>query len=209
MRPVALLLGLAAICLASPLPRANIITSAQLVKIAPNTATCDSPPAPGECMAADMASMWLSLSFITFKIEDFNTRAALTALVLYESANFKYSINHFPGVPGQGTRNMQSTTYNQKYAQYLTSLTDSGITQGAVALATREGPAAVLNLVNTDRWSFASAAWFLTTQCSAEARSGLAEGTEIGWTNYLTGCVGTTATEERNEIWHAAMALPH
>ena len=128
--------------------------------------------------------------------------------MLYETGDFKYSINHYPGVPGQGTRNMQSPAYNLKYAEWLaTECTNCGITAQEVKKAEATGPKAVLALVNTDEWGFGSAAWFLSPQCDASVQKGLAAGTEEGWEDYLTQCVGTSATEERTAIWKKAFAL--
>lgn len=128
--------------------------------------------------------------------------------MLYESGSFKYNINHYPGVPGQGTRNMQSPAFNLKYAQWLAAnMTDSGISMQQVQKAEQEGPVQVLALVNGGRWSFASAAWFLVTQCNEEISHGLAASTKEGWEAYLTECVGTTVTEDRTAIWKKAIAL--
>lgn len=103
---------------------------------------------------------------------------------------------------------MQSPDYNLKYAQYLSTVcTNCGISKEAVQKAQSQGPEQVLALVNTDEWSFGSAAWFLATQCDGSIRQGLREGSEAGWESYLSSCVGTTATEERMAIWRKAMAL--
>lgn len=130
--------------------------------------------------------------------------------MLYESGNFAYAVNHDPGVPGQGTRNMQSPAYNREYAHWLaTTCTDCRITSSQVQAAESEGPARVLEWVNTDEWGFRSAAWFLATQCDASLRQGLAAGTLAGWEAYLSECVGTAANARRNQLWSAAIALGH
>lgn len=118
--------------------------------------------------------------------------------MLHESGAFKYSCNHWPGVPGQGTRNMQSPAFNLLYAE---SLYPAVTVQAAQA----QGVNAVLALVNGDADSFGSAAWFLSSQCSEIVRQGLAAGTAAGWQAYLTGCVGTTDTSDRNTLWTAAI----
>jgi len=127
--------------------------------------------------------------------------------MLYESGDFKYAQNHFPGVPGQGTRNMQSPAYNLKYAEYLATVyTNCGINSAQVQQASAEGPVALLALVNTEEWTFGSAAWYLVTQCGASVREGLAAGTQEGWEGYLQ-CVGTSGDEKRDQLWSAAMSL--
>lgn len=202
------LLALAAsLSTASPLGSGNAITAADIEKISPSTSSCANAPAAGECRTAKQAAPFVAISFTNFGIHDFNTQAALLSLMLYESGEFKYAINHYPGVPGQGTRNMQSPEYNLKYAQWLaTTCTNCGISSKEVSAAQAKGPVAILDLVNIDEWSFGSAAWFWSTQCDESIKSGLKAGTEAGWETYLTSCVGTTATEDRTAIWKKAMA---
>ncbi|KAK5174450.1 uncharacterized protein LTR77_001530 [Saxophila tyrrhenica] len=193
---------------AQPLTSSRTLTAASILKIAPSTRTCASPPAPGECRTASQAAPYLALSFQNYYLPSFATQAALLALILYESANFQYAKNHFPGVPGQGTRNMQSPEYNLKYATWLATVCQNcGIGMEEVEQAEQEGPEAVLGTVNGDMWGFGSAAWFLATQCGEDVRRGLEQGTEEGWEGYLTGCVGTTVTEERTAVWRKVMAL--
>lgn len=189
------------------LPRANAISAADIIRVAPSTANCDNAPAAGECRTAAQAAPYIGVSFTNFGITSFNTQAALVALMLYESGDLKYAQNHFPGIPGQGTRNMQSPEYNIKYAEWLsTTCQDCGITAAQVEEAKAKGPEAVLELVNTDEWSFGSAAWFLTTQCGPSVRPALAKGDEAGWQAYM-GCIGTSVTDDRTKIWESAIAL--
>lgn len=102
---------------------------------------------------------------------------------------------------------MQSPAFNEEYAKYLTSVTGSGITQAQLDAAKAKGAAAILELVNTDRWSFSSAAWFIDTQCSDVVKQGLDAGTQEGFSNYITECVGTTLTEDRTAGWQKIVAL--
>lgn len=102
---------------------------------------------------------------------------------------------------------MQSPAFNEKYAEYLTSVPDSGISQAQFEAAKAEGAAAVLELVNTDRWSFGSAAWFIDTQCSDAVKQGLDAGTVAGFSTYITECVGTTLTDDRTAGWQKVVAL--
>ena len=190
------------------LPRgATAITAADLVKLAPSTANCNNAPAASECRTAAQAAPYIGISFTNFGITEFPVQAALVSLMLYETGDFKYARNHFPGVPGQGTRNMQSPAYNLKYAQWLSmECNNCGISASDVQSAQAKGPEAVLALVNSDEWGFGSAAWFLSTQCGAGVRSELAKGDDAGWAAYL-GCIGTSVTDDRTKIWKSAMAL--
>lgn len=91
--------------------------------------------------------------------------------------------------------------YNLKYAQSIKELADKlGPVQGDVDK--------VLDLLLTeDAWDFGSASWFLTTQCTPEVRSALQQGTQEGWEQYITQCVGTTVSDERKVYWDKAMEV--
>lgn len=102
---------------------------------------------------------------------------------------------------------MQSPAFNEKYATWLSAVCANCISAAQVEQAKAAGPEAVLELVNGSLWGFASAAWFLKTQCESSIQDGLAAGTEAGWTSYLEQCVGTTVTAERTAGWKKAIAL--
>ena len=61
-------------------------------------------------------------SFQHYGISSAGVQAALLSIMAFESGNFKYSINISPGVPGQGTRNMQSPKFNMEYAMSIPAL---------------------------------------------------------------------------------------
>jgi hypothetical protein len=113
--------------------------------------------------------------------------------MMFETESFKYSKNHFPGRPGQGTRNMQMANFNKLYAADL---------KGAAAANVAD--ADVLGLLSDDNASFGSAAWYLTKQCDASIKKGLADGSMTGWDTYLTKCINTTHAPERDTAWTAA-----
>lgn len=187
---------------------ATCLTSEDLTNIAPDTVSCMGAAAPAECAPASVAAPNIEQSFHTFKIESFGAQAALVAIMLFESGDFKYKINHYPGVAGQGTRNMQSPAFNTKYADWIVANgDDANITQESVSAASAQGPANLLNLINTDKWGFASAAWFVSTQCDASYVQALSDGTQASFESYLTGCVGTTATSDRLAGWEKVIAL--
>jgi hypothetical protein len=185
-----------------PITALTSLTAASLAIIAPATASCNSPDFLSECADATKAAAAINKSFTTYKITSIGEQAALVAYMLFESGNFKYSQNHFPGRPGQGTRMMAMPPFVKKYASSVT---------GADAVSTAEsvggdaGLNAVLALVNSDdEKSFGSAAWFLTSTCTPKVRAGLVAQTMDGWHTFLTECVGTTAAAERDVPWIAA-----
>ncbi|KAJ5570280.1 uncharacterized protein N7459_009710 [Penicillium hispanicum] len=199
-----LMLTLAILSAATPIPLSlfkqdTSITEAQMADIAPNSKTCDNPPAKGECATAKQAAKYTSQSFDTYKVTSKAEQAAVISLMAFESDDFKYNKNHYPGTPGQGTRNMQSPSYNKKYASSIPALKDK-VAQVA------NSPTDLLDLLRNDEtYDFGSGAWFLTTQCSKDVRSALQDGSETGWQNYISSCVGTSVTDERKEYWERAV----
>ncbi|KAF2723110.1 hypothetical protein K431DRAFT_33022 [Polychaeton citri CBS 116435] len=183
----------------------NQITAAAIISIDPSTQSCgpSGSTTTSECAPASAAAPAIAESFRTFNIDTFGEQAALLSLMLYESASFEYSRNHFPapGTPGQGTRNMQSPAFNEQYSGYLA---EQGLAKDGAGTPTQ---LSFDELVASDRWSFGSAAWFLQTQCGDSIRQGLASGSRAGWDAYLTTCVGTTSTDDRAAIWQKVIGL--
>ncbi|KAF4175259.1 hypothetical protein CNMCM8694_008499 [Aspergillus lentulus] len=175
------------------------ITAAQIEAIAPKSKSCADAPAPGECATSEQAAVNIAKSFETYKVTSVAEQAAVIGLMAFESLDFEYNRNHFPGVAGQGTRNMQSPAFNAKYAASLPALADK--LEGVSG-----DPAGVLDLLlSNEEYDFGSGAWFLTTQCSQEVRSELQSGSQAGWEKYISSCVGTDANEERKAYWTRAV----
>ncbi|KAF2017929.1 hypothetical protein BU24DRAFT_420975 [Aaosphaeria arxii CBS 175.79] len=187
---------------AMPFPQAGqpAICASKIEAIVPSTVSCANAQFPEECADSSRAAPAISRSFTKYGINSKGEQSALVALMLFESGNFTFNKNHFPGVPGQGTKNMQSPAFNLLYAQ-------SVFDNHTVGYAQAQGPEAVLRLVSNDNESFGSAAWFLSSQCNQTVRDSLATGTKEGWTTFLTGCVGTTDTPERDAVWVATNAV--
>jgi hypothetical protein len=196
--------ALALCAFSAPLPAADSdceptgLTAEELVGIAKETASCDGAPFPDECADATRAVTAINKSFETYKITSVAEQAAAVAYMLFESGNFKYSKNHFPGRPGQGTRMMAMPPIVEQYA---TSVAGAAAVAQAQASGGDKGLSNTLALVNSDdEKSFGAAAWFLTT-CSPEVRTGLDAGTVDGWHAFLTSCVQTTLDPLRDEPW--------
>jgi len=104
-----LILSLALFSTAAPIPfslatKDTSLTEAQLIQIAPQSKSCDNPPAKGECATAKTAAEFTSQSFNTYKVTSKAEQAAILSLMAFESGDFKYNKNHFPGTPGQGSK---------------------------------------------------------------------------------------------------------
>ncbi|KAF9888543.1 hypothetical protein FE257_008474 [Aspergillus nanangensis] len=94
---------------------------------------------------------------------------------------------------------MQSPAFNLEYAQSIPALKDQ---MGSV----RGDPVKVLDLLFTKKeYDFGSGAWFLTSQCNRGARTALQSGSEEGWAQFISSCVGTDANKERKAYWRAAV----
>ncbi|MCJ1408869.1 hypothetical protein MMC19_002946 [Ptychographa xylographoides] len=187
------------------------LIASELLQIAPQSSSCANAPYPSECRTFGQAFEPISASFAIYDIATSGEVAALVSLIAYETEDFKYQNNYYPGNPGQGTRNMQSAQLNIIYASSIPNLAS------AVAAITSYAPvnelsAVQLNevralLTSNDVYDFGSAAWFMTTQCSANVRSGLQTGTLAGWQAYIGECVGTTTTPARQAIWESAIQV--
>ena len=210
-----LLFALATSC-APVSPRASglTITAAQVLQIAPTSGSCANAPYADECKTAAQAAPLVTAAFAQYGVSTLGVAAALLSTMAFESGDFKYQKNHFPapGRPGQGTRNMQSAAFNVEYAgaipalqAQVASLTGGAATGGLSA----DKLNAVRQLVLADPYDFASAAWFFNSQCGAPVKSALQAGgtpTAAAWQQYVSGCVGTTVTDDRMAYWTRAVA---
>ncbi|KFY63904.1 hypothetical protein V497_01913 [Pseudogymnoascus sp. VKM F-4516 (FW-969)] len=190
--------------LAAPLPTAL----AQLLSIAPASNTCASSPFPDECRTAEQAGPALIKTMADNSIYAPPELAALLALIAFESGDFKYSRNHYPGRPGQGTRNMQMPNFNLAYALSLDKVKDQAtkIAGGRQADALSDAEKdQILDLVAGDEFGWGSAAWFYNTECKDDVHKAVQAGGKTGWEAYL-GCVGVSSSAERDAYWERATA---
>jgi hypothetical protein len=162
----------------------------------PSAASCANAPFPSQCKTAAQAAPFVSAAWSKYSINSKAAQAATLALQAVESGEYKYDHGEFPSpIPGKGTRNMQSADFNNKYATQL---------YGAAKVAAAGDPDSVLALVNNDADSFASASWFLATNCPGVLTQ-FATDPESAWTAYLgPGCIGTTPSDARTQYWNAA-----
>ena len=177
-----------------------------LLEIAPTSNTCDGAPFPSECATAAQAAPYLITAMSSYGVVSPPEIAALLSLIAFETGDFKYNINHYPGRAGQGTRNMQMPDFNLQYALSIPALVGQvqAITSATTSTAglSDDQLNAIRALVLPDEYTWASAAWFYTTKC-ASIRSQVQAGGQAGLEAYL-GCVGTTATSDRLAYWTRA-----
>jgi hypothetical protein len=203
---------LGTLALGAPTPPGKTLTTRavknaveNILDIAPSTSSCAGASFPEECRTAEQAAPFLLQAVQDYKLNSMGEIAAILSLLLFESGELKYNKNHFPGRPGQGTRNMQMSKYNYQYAKSIPALASQAdaIAPAGVDGLSDESLNALLELVLPDKYSFASAAWFLTTQCSQTVQQDLRSGSNDSYTGYLA-CIGTEWTSERQAYWDKA-----
>ncbi|RKF78705.1 hypothetical protein GcM1_209041 [Golovinomyces cichoracearum] len=184
--------------------KSNEMTAAQVLQIVPKSKHCSS--SMNECATNIQATPFLNAAMSKYDITNPMEKASVLALIAFESGDFKYNINHFPapGHPGQGTRNMQSASYNLEYAKSipeLASKTSYTSTEGLSPDQLNE----IRALVLPDEYSWASAAWYLTQQSScSDARQALQAGSDEGFAAHMR-CVGiSNIGNDRISYWQAA-----
>lgn len=185
----AALLGFANLSLAGPLYAAPIIEHA-----APKSVKCD--PKNDECRTAKQAAPFITQGFYDHGIYDVKEMAAVISLMAFESGDFQYKRNAFPGRPGQGTANMQMAKFNLLYAQSIPELKEKWGAVKTVEGASNSTLSDLLDDVTDDKYNFASGPWFLTTQCEPSVRKSLQKDIDAGFKEYMD-CVGVTIDEPR------------
>lgn len=176
---------------AGPPPKA-----ADIIKIiAPGSVSCP-PSAAAECRTADQAADFIIASMAQYKLCTYNEIAAVIALMAFESVDFRYKHNVYPGRPGQGTANMQMANYNLLYAKSIDAVKDKVADINSVDGLAPEKLNEILALVTPDEYNFGSGPWFLTTQCDGAVREALKKNIDSGFEAYM-GCVGVSVTDER------------
>lgn len=202
---------------AAPTPSSSgCVTPAQLIAIAPQSVSCANVTSfADECRTAEQAAPFLNAAFQQFNTHTVGEMAALISLIAFETGDFRFNVNHFPGRPGQGTRNLMMFPFVWKYAldipqvapqaQAIAPELSISSTNDELNNASNSTKTAVLSLVLDDKFSWASASWFLTTQCNSTIAAALNTATEAGWETYITQCIGTTVTDDRKAVYTAAI----
>ncbi|KAL4793509.1 hypothetical protein BDV19DRAFT_366572 [Aspergillus venezuelensis] len=177
------------------------LTPAQIQLIAPLSVDCKNiTQFEDECATAEQAAPALTQAFANYGVTNKAEQAAVLGLIAFESGEFRYSRNHYPepGNPGQGTRNMQSPTFNQEYGASFPEIADR-IAEAGDDLTT------MLDIILEDPVrDFGSGAWFLVNHCPEQYRTPLQTGSEEGWRGFIENCVETAANVERLSYWVTA-----
>lgn len=89
--------------LGAPQASENVKMVTVIEAIMPKSTSCEGADFPNECRTAEQAAPFVAEALIPFSNAE---KAALLALMGYESVDFRYKHNVSPGVEGQGTANM-------------------------------------------------------------------------------------------------------
>ncbi|KAJ2450970.1 hypothetical protein EV183_003930 [Coemansia sp. RSA 2336] len=184
------------------------VTTAQLDQAIPKRAGpngCASAAEQAECATNEVAAAAITNAINKYDVKRRGEVVALIALMAYESADWEYNINHFPGRAGQGTRAMLMYNFISTYAQ---SLYPSKITATEASSQSTEAMNSVRELVLNNDDSFAAAFWYLTTVAKDYHgdESRLRSGNIDDFKAYIENGVHTTWDEQRGSIWKAVDA---
>ncbi|KAJ7162171.1 hypothetical protein C8R46DRAFT_1103752 [Mycena filopes] len=211
---------------AAPTRRATCpvgITAADLIQMGAvlgAVANCSAAQFPPECRTAEQAAPLVNQAFKTYKIVTDGEKAALLSLMIFETNNFEFDINHSLNTPGQGTRNLMTFPFILQYALD----TPSVAVQAQRLVGANDDPSTIpadtqneirALVLQPDILSFSSAMWFYThsgldkTGCTTTPGmvDGLKSATVTGWENYITKCVFTTVADERRAVYNATLAV--
>ncbi|KAJ2559662.1 hypothetical protein EV175_000236 [Coemansia sp. RSA 1933] len=196
-------LGLILAPLVAMLPAAGAattITLDQLNKAIPDRAGAGSC-ATSECATNTQALASINKAISTYGVTQMGEITALVSLMAYESSDWLYNINHYPGRAGQGTRAMLMYNFISEYASNLHP-TDT-TTALAAGTLTDNVMNSVRALVLDNDDSFGSAFWYLVNH-AAEYHgndSHLRLGNFADFQDYVVNGVGAGWDDGRKTVW--------
>ncbi|KAJ1877995.1 hypothetical protein LPJ57_003656 [Coemansia sp. RSA 486] len=191
---------------------ASAITLEQLNQAVPSRASdgsCAAVSTPSECTTNSRAVTAINHAITKYGVTSTGEIAALIALMAYESADWQYNINHYPGRPGQGTKAMLMYDFIEKYAQQVhQSETTRVLISGGGSDAAKNS---VRELVLDDDDSFGAAFWYLTTQASAYHNNPakLRAGNADDFKEYIVSGVNAGWDDKRMSIWSQVNSAFH
>ncbi|KAJ2725892.1 hypothetical protein GGI07_000937 [Coemansia sp. Benny D115] len=126
--------------------------------------------------------------------------------MLFESDNWIYNINHFPGKPGQGTRSMIQYEFIEPYAKELHPDEYGMIMKDNLEPNSNKTMNAVRELVLNDDDSFGSGFWLLAKKKTEfhNAKDKLRDGNLDDFKDYMKNGIGLESYEDiRTPVWNA------
>ncbi|KHO00772.1 uncharacterized protein MAM_01550 [Metarhizium album ARSEF 1941] len=156
-----------------------------------------------ECRTPAQSAPFIVNSMKRWQVCNPNAMAAIVSLMAFESGNFTYKHNAFPGRPGQGTANMQMANFNLLYAQDIPELKDKVSNITDVKGASNETLNYILSLVQPDEYNFGSGPWFYQKQCDKGVHDAMEKNADEGFAAYMK-CVGVQVTDDRKAYFTRA-----
>ncbi|PVF98374.1 hypothetical protein CPB86DRAFT_705243, partial [Serendipita vermifera] len=137
------------------------------------------------------AAPFINASFKKYNFTTVGEQAALFSLMAFESGNFKFDVNMFPGRPGQGIHAIRADLNSNSRAADVPSDDQKNQIRATVL---------------GDELSFASAAWFLRTRCNASISEGLKSASTEAFNNYMgSGCINAGQDPARLELYQTTL----
>ncbi|KAJ1893978.1 hypothetical protein LPJ66_005454 [Kickxella alabastrina] len=183
----------------------STITLAQLNQAVPARASdtsCAAVSTPSECAPNSRAATAINKAIAKYGVTGRGEIIAIISLMAFESADWQYNINHFPGRAGQGTRAMLMYNWIEQYAKQVHAQDASKLLATAGAGNT-EAMNKVRKLVLGDDDSFGAAFWYLVTAAPAyhNSTTKLREGNVDDFKDYVVNGVGAGWENERQSVW--------
>ncbi|KAJ2744327.1 hypothetical protein GGI20_003054 [Coemansia sp. BCRC 34301] len=182
---------------------ATAVTLDQLNQAVPARASdgsCASVSTPDECAPNSRALAAINAAIAKYGVTQRGEIVAVVSLMAYESGNWQYNTNHFPGRPGQGTRAMLMYNFVEQYAQALHPAEATQALGGGMSNETQNN---VRALVLNDNDSFGSGFWYLVTKAPGyhAKPDRLRDGNVDDFKDYIVNGVGAGWDSSRQTIW--------
>jgi len=187
------------------------LTTEQVLAFAPGS-SCSNPQfGATECTPASTAAPLLNTALKDYSDQTLGRAVAVISLMAFESADFTANINHFPGRPGQGTKAMLNFPFIYAYAlaqpelsTQVMQLSGDAVDMNNLDGVPDETQTAIRALVLPDKYTFASASYYMKANCPAMGPQ-LDAGGLSAYQSYISTCVGTEFTPDHQAKWCAVV----
>lgn len=216
-----LLRALTVLAATAGLGRAALVDT--LLEIAPASKDCDAPPdsvTPDECRTAAQVAPLLEKAFEQYKVTSAAEQAVVVSNMVYESGSFKYKrqlqSQSNPLSFGQGTVNMQSAAFNNKYGKSIPAIADKikalkidDSSHESALKSSNETLIELLDILTVDEYNFGSGVWFMAEPWGGECdkvRTLIKTDAEAGFEAWLKSCVNAPKAAARTDLFKTALA---
>ena len=195
------------------------ITADQVRQFAPGTAGC--PVSTLECTSCQDTADGLNEAFSAYNFMTLGQKAGMIAYMEFESVDFTYNTNQFPGRPGQGTKCMLMPPHLYNFVNSFPELQPQ--LQSLSPYAAKDGVNwgnydalfpddntrnQIRALVLPNKYTFKCATWFMTSYPAATCdKTALNYGLD-GWVKTMQSpCFGVEVTADRTAKYCSAMKV--